>query len=35
MTECAAEDMVEVGVGCSGHLWQYTTAFVHTFMQRE
>lgn len=30
MTECVAEDMVEVGAGY-GHLWQYLRAF----MQKE
>lgn len=35
MTECAVEDMVEVGASYHGHLWPYMTAFVHTFMQSD
>lgn len=35
MTECAAEDMAEVRASNNGHLWQYMTALVQAFMQRE
>lgn len=35
MTECVAEDMVEVGASYNAHLWQYVTACVHVVMQKE